>query len=140
MPGWSRFFWTKTIWMKAKFILKYIWSNMKYLEIFIKILEIFKILIALPFFIKSFIWAAKCPKLFKIQRFLLLFTQLVKKLQQWSLSEVIKDILPIVLNTKRPLSDIKLLRYKKNSFGRFLNNLKCWIFTKKILGPKKFFV
>ena len=33
-------------------------------------------------------------------------SQLVKKLQQWSLYEVIEYILPIVLNTKRPLSDI----------------------------------
>ena len=43
-------------------ILVYIWSNMLYLEIFIKICGIFKILILLPFFIKSFIWAVKCPK------------------------------------------------------------------------------
>ena len=33
-------------------------------------------------------------------------SQLVKKLQQWFLYEVIEDILPFVLNTKRPLSDI----------------------------------
>ena len=32
--------------------------------------------------------------------------QLVKKLQQWSFYEVIEDILPFVLNTKRPLSNI----------------------------------
>ena len=40
----------------------YIWSNMLYLKIFIKICGIFKILILLPFFKKSFIWAAKWPK------------------------------------------------------------------------------
>ena len=46
-------------------------------------------------------------------------TQLVKKLQQWSLCEMIEDVLPFVLNTKQPLSDIWLLRYKQNSFGCF---------------------
>ena len=45
--------------------------------------------------------------------------QLVKKLQQWSLYEVIEDIMPFVLNTKRPLSVIWLLRYKQNTFGCF---------------------
>ena len=35
--------------------VRYIWSNMLYLEIFIKICGIFKILIFLPFLIKSFI-------------------------------------------------------------------------------------
>ena len=60
----------------------------------------------------------------KYSVFCCFITQLVEKLQQWSLSEVIKDILPIVLNTKRPPSDIWLLRYKQNSFGCFLNNLK----------------
>ena len=33
-------------------------------------------------------------------------TQFVKKLQQWSLHEVIEDILPFVLNTKWLLVDI----------------------------------
>ena len=33
-------------------------------------------------------------------------TQLINKLQQWSLYKVIEDILPFVLNTKRPLSNI----------------------------------
>ena len=46
-------------------------------------------------------------------------SQLVKKLQQWSSDEVIENILPLVLNTKRPLSDIWLLRYKQNNFGCF---------------------
>ena len=32
----------------------------------------------------------------------------VKQLQQWSLYEVIQNILPFVLNTKRPLTDILL--------------------------------
>ena len=62
-------------------------------------------------------------------------TQLIKKLQQWSLYEVIKDILPFVLNTKRPLSDIRLLRYKQNSFGCFQENTKCNFFKKH---PKLF--
>ena len=57
-------------------------------------------------------------------------SQLVKKLQQWSLSEVIEDILPFVLNTKRPLSDIWLLRYKQNIFGCFSNILNFWSFFK----------
>ena len=43
-------------------------------------------------------------KMFKIQLLCCFITQLVKKLQQWSLYEVIEDILPIVLNTKQPLS------------------------------------
>ena len=128
-------------------------SNMLYLEILSKICGIFKILICLPFLIKTFIWAAKCPKTLPIHwkviewsvsfkslllgcalnthswvffsafskyRFFCCFnTQLVKKLQQWSLYEVIEDIMPFVLNTKRPLSDIWLLRYKQNSFGFF---------------------
>ena len=58
-------------------------------------------------------------KMFKIQFFCCFITQLVKKLQQWSLYEVIEDILPIVLNTKRTLSDIWLLSYKQNNFGCF---------------------
>ena len=51
-------------------------------------------------------------KIVKIHHFCCFITQLVKKLQQWSLYEVIEDILPFVLNTKRPLSDIWLLSYK----------------------------
>ena len=58
-------------------------------------------------------------RLLKFNILVALITQLVKKLQQWSLYEVIEDILPIVLNTKRPLSDIWLLIYKQNSFGCF---------------------
>ena len=60
----------------------------------------------------------------KYSVFCCFITQLVKKLQQWSLSQVIKDILPFVLNTKWPLSDIWLLRYKQNSFGCFFNLFK----------------
>ena len=56
-------------------------------------------------------------KFMKFNIFVALLTQLVKKLQQWSLYEVIEDILPFVLNTKRPLSDIWLQSYKQNSFG-----------------------
>ena len=57
--------------------------------------------------------------MFKIQLFCGFITQLVKKLQQWSFYEVIEDPLPFVLNTKRPMSDIWLLRCKQNSFGCF---------------------
>ena len=57
-------------------------------------------------------------------------TQLVKKLQQWSLYEGIEDILPFVLNTKRPLSDIWLLRYKQNSFGCFQKYSELHLFQK----------
>ena len=57
-------------------------------------------------------------------------SQLVNKLQQWSLYEVIEDIMPFVLNTKRPLSDIWLLSYKQNSFGCFLKTLEFWLFFK----------
>ena len=66
---------------------------------------------------------------FKIQLFGCFVTQLVKKLQQWSLYDVIEDILPFVLNTKRPLSDIWLLRYKQNSFGCLKKKLKFWFFS-----------
>ena len=50
-------------------------------------------------------------KIYKIQHFCCFITQLVKKRHQWSLYEVIKDILPFVLNTKQPLSDIWLLEF-----------------------------
>ena len=40
-----------------------------------------------------------------------------------------EDILPFVMNTKWPLSDIWLLRYKQNSFGCFRKNSKL-IFSK----------
>ena len=60
-------------------------------------------------------------KLSKYSFFCCFFTRLVKKLEQWSLYEVIEDILPFVLNTKRPLSNIWLLRYEQNSAGCFYN-------------------
>ena len=63
-------------------------------------------------------------KMFKIQLFCCFITQLVKKLHQWSLHEVIEDILLFVLNTKRPLSDIWLLSYEQNSFGCIMKKLK----------------
>ena len=64
----------------------------------------------------------------RIHFFCCFITQLVKKLQQWCLYEVIEGILPFVLNTKRPLSDIWLLSYKPNSFGCFLKRRKFRIF------------
>ena len=70
-------------------------------------------------------------KVFKIQLFCCFTTQLVKKLQQWSLFEMIEDILPFVLNRKRPLSDICLLRYKQNSFGSFQKNSEFQFSQKK---------
>ena len=69
-------------------------------------------------------------KIFKIQLFCCFITQLVKKLQQWPLYEVKEDILPFVLNTKRLLSDIWLLRYKQNSFGCFRKNSEFRFFSK----------
>ena len=58
-------------------------------------------------------------KFFKMQLFHCFNTQLVKKLHQCSFYEVIEDILLFVLNTKRLLSDMWLLRYKQNKLGRF---------------------
>ena len=81
------------------------------------------------------------PKLGVFSRLLIfnilvaLITQLIKKLQQWSLYEVIKDILVFGLNTKRPLSDIWLLSYKPNSFECFLKKIMFRIFSKT---PKLF--
>ena len=49
----------------------------------------------------------------EIQHLCCFITQLVEKLQG------IENILPFVLNTKWPLSDIWLLCYKQNSFGCF---------------------
>ena len=69
-------------------------------------------------------------KIVKIQLFDCFITQLVKKLQQWALYEVIEDILPFVLNTKRLLSVIWLLRYKQNSFGCFQKNSEFPFFQK----------
>ena len=57
-------------------------------------------------------------------------TQLIKKLQQWSLYEVIEDILPVVLNTQRSLSNFWLLRYKQNSFGCFRKNSEIQLLQK----------
>ena len=67
---------------------------------------------------KSDIW-----KPMKFNIFGCFIIQLVKKLQQWSLYKVIEDTLPLVLNRKRPLSDILLLSYEQNSFGCFLKKL-----------------
>ena len=61
-------------------------------------------------------------------------TQLVKKLQQLPY-EVREDILSFVLNTKWPLSNIWLLSYEQNSFGRFLKKLYSKFFWKH---PKLF--
>ena len=77
-----------------------------------------------------------CPKLgvfyyYPKYSFIVAFiSQLVKKLQRWSLYEVIEDILPFVLNTKRPLRDIWLLRYMQNSFGCFQKNSEFPFFQK----------
>ena len=69
-------------------------------------------------------------KMVKMLHFCYFITQLVKKLQQWSLNEVIKDILTSGLNTKGPLSNIWLLRYKQNHFGCFQKNSKFHFFLK----------
>ena len=70
---------------------------------------------------------SKCSKYSFLVAFI---SQLVKKLQQWSLYEVIEVILPFVLHTKRPLSDIWLLSYKQNSFGKFLTKVRISIGSK----------
>ena len=69
-------------------------------------------------------------KLMKFNVVFCFITQLVKMLQQWSLYEVIEDILPFVLNTKHPLSNVWLLSYEQNSFGCILTKLKLQIFSK----------
>ena len=68
-------------------------------------------------------------KLFKLQLFYCFIIHLLKKLQQWYLKEVIEDILPFVWNTKRPLSDIWLLRNEQNSFG-CLKKIRIPMFSK----------
>ena len=68
-------------------------------------------------------------KFMKFNIFGCFFTQLVKKLQKWSLYEVIKDILSFDLNTKRPLRDIWLLSYKHINFGCFWKKFKSLFFV-----------
>ena len=58
-------------------------------------------------------------QIYEIQHLYCFFIQLVKRLRQRSLYKGIENILPFVLKTKRPLSDIWLLNYKQNSFGCF---------------------
>ena len=73
---------------------------------------------------------------FQNTAFLFLYYSACKNLQQWSVYEVIEDILPFILNTKQPLRDIWLLRYKHKSFGiRSDQNFK---FFKK--HPKLFYL
>ena len=55
---------------------------------------------------------------------------LVKNPKKWSLNKVMEDILPFVLNTKPPLSDIWLLRYKQNRFGCFREKSQFQFFPK----------
>ena len=71
-------------------------------------------------------------KMLKIQLFCCFIKKLqtIKKLQQWSLYEVIEDILPFVLNTKRPLNDIWLLRQQQNNFGCFQKKSEVLFFQK----------
>ena len=79
-------------------------------------------------------------KMLKIQLFCSFITQLVKMLQQWSLYDVKEDILPFVLNKETPLSNIWLLRYKLNSFGCSLTNLKrtkCEAFARRHITKKQ---
>ena len=70
------------------------------------------------------------PKFMKFNILFCFITQLIKRLQQWSLYEVIEDIRPFVLNTKRHLSNIWLLRYKQNSFGCFREKSQFQFFPK----------
>ena len=65
---------------------------------------------------QSWVFFLECSK----YSFLLLYYSAGKKATAMVfIYEVIEDILPFVLNTKRPLSDIWLLRYKEDSFGCF---------------------
>ena len=77
-------------------------------------------------------WVFFFFKMFRIHLFCFI-TQLVKKLLQWSLYEVIEDILPFVLNTKQPLNDIWLLRYKHKSFGVFEKKTEFQFFRRQRL-------
>ena len=54
---------------------------------------------------------------FQNTAFCCFITRLVKKLQHWSLYEVIEDILLFILNTKLPLSNIWLLSYEQNNLS-----------------------
>ena len=47
-------------------------------------------------------WMRTLRPNFRIQLYRVFITQLVEKLQQGSLYEVIEDILPFILNTNRP--------------------------------------
>ena len=70
-------------------------------------------------------------KLLKYSFICCFITHLFKrKPQQWSSYKVIEDILPLVLNSKWPLSDIWLLSYEQNNFGCFLKKLKFNFFSK----------
>ena len=77
-------------------------------------------------------------KIVKRQLFYCFIIQLVKKLQSWSVYEVIEDILPFVLNTKRPVSDIWLLRYKQNSLGCFQKNSEFPFFMGHPVVPRNY--
>ena len=57
----------------------------------------------------------------KTHNFCCFISRLLKKLQKMSFCHRIEDILPFVLNTKQPPSDIWLLSYEQNSLGVFLN-------------------
>ena len=63
-------------------------------------------------------------KIFEIQHLCCFITQPLKKLQQWSLYEGIDNILPFVLITKRPLSNIWLQSCKQNSFEVFFEKIE----------------
>ena len=92
--------------------------------------------LSLNFYAPIGVHTAHCTKLgvffkiFRIKHFCGFIAQLVKKLRQWSLYEVIEDILPLILNKKRPLSNIWLLRYKQMSFGCFWKKSQFYLFKK----------
>ena len=69
-------------------------------------------------------------KIVKTHDFCCFITQLVKKLHQWYLYEVIEDILLFVLSTTWPLSNIWLTRYKQNGFGCFCKKSEFQFFQK----------
>ena len=56
-------------------------------------------------------------KFMKFNKIGCFITQLVKKLQQWSLCEMIEDVLSFVLNTKRPQNIVFFSENTQNCFA-----------------------
>ena len=85
---------------------------------------------------------AKVGWLRKIVITFVVFSQLITKLQKWSLCKVKEDILPFVLNTWLPLGEIWVLNYSVTSIGQFSiqqpctrRQSICWCWTELCLNP-----